>query len=183
MDFVRVCGSLPNRAISLPRVDFSCTLNSSSHSIGLYTPRLTHHNGLSQLLVCAYFRQEDGNFLITRTAHVCDSTSNTGIKGALNLKSATHERRRNTTPAHHKDQNQTSPFKPQCAPSASIPQQHHASSRRALLPPGARCPGMADIHLQLQQSRHQDAADRRRNHKHPPRAIRRHEGYPGRAEL
>lgn len=179
MDFVRVCGSLPNRAISLPRVDFSCTPDSSSHSKGSYT-QLTHHNGLSQLLICAYLRQEDGHLLIIRKAHLCDSTSHIGSKGALNLN---HQHRGNTSTAHHKDQNQAPPFKPQCAPSASIPQQHHASPRRALLPPSSRCPGMANLHLQLQQSHHQDAADRRRDHKHPSRAIRRHGGCRERTEL
>ena len=183
MDFARVCGSLPNRAISLPRVDFSCTLNSSSHSIGLYTPRLTHHNGLSQLLVRAHLRQEDSHLLITRTALLRDSTGHTGSKGTLNLNPASHQRCRNASTTHHKDQNQTSPFKPERAPSASISQQHHASSGRALLPSRARCPGMANVHLQLQQGRSQDAADRRRDNKHPSRAIRRHGGCRKRAEL
>ena len=101
-------------------LDFSCTPMRLDSAIrqAPYTQH-THHNGLSQLLIRAHLRQEDSH-LNTRTALLCDGTSHTGSKATLDLNRETHQRRRNASTAHHKVQNQTPPFKPQCAPSASI---------------------------------------------------------------
>lgn len=120
----------------------------------------THHNGLPQLLVCADLRQEDRDPFIAHTAHIRDSAHRRpAISNTFNPDRAAREQRRIV--AYHKVQNQAPPLKPERTPSATIPRQHHAPVRRALLPPRPRSPGMDNLHLQLQQGDLQNIADRR----------------------
>jgi hypothetical protein len=143
-----------------------------------------HHNGLPKLLICANLRQEDGDSIIAHTTYIRNSAQrSSAIRNIFHTNRAAHERYGHTSTTHHKVQNQTPPVKPQCSPSASITQQHHSPARRALLPPGARCPGMDHLDLQLQQGRRQDSADRRTHHKRPSRALQRFEEHRRKAKL
>jgi hypothetical protein len=80
----RICGWLPNRAFSLPK-STSLLYSHADREQPFAGPHIpnTYHNGLSQLLIRACLRKEDGYLLVDSTAHICDSTCSSRSTGTL----------------------------------------------------------------------------------------------------